>query len=160
MKNKFILCLFFVLPVLLSSCKKEAIDITGKKMAAYIDGKTWDTNVRATVLQNGVFVITGTSILDGILVITINGENPGTYNFSATSLQLSCLATYTPSALNPADTYASTSGKVILTKVDTQNKTISGTFEFTVVNATLDFKSIKSGVFNDISYEIKLPNIQ
>lgn len=146
--------MFFVaFATLLISCEKEK-DENGvtTKMTATIDNKSWEAELRVTKLQNDWFIITGTSVLGEVLTITVRGKSVGTYNFDASELTVSCLATYVPSALSPNTIYTSTSGKVQLSDVDTENNTISGTFEFTVVHNLTDIKTIKNGVFNNLKY--------
>lgn len=141
--------------VSLASCSKDGSS-SSTKMSALIDGKTWDSSIRVSLLQNGIFTITGTSLTGEIIAITINGSTTGTYTLSVLPVSTQCAATYKASATaSSSDIYASVSGKVVLTKVDLTSKLISGTFEFTMTlpSSLTSVKSITQGQFNDLSYQ-------
>ncbi|PZX20050.1 hypothetical protein LX69_00501 [Breznakibacter xylanolyticus] len=152
---KWVLGICVGMAVMLSSCSKDSDgNIIATKMSATIDGSGWSTISRVTVLTNGIFTITGTTALSESMVITIRGDETGTYELSANLNDLSgqCLCVYSTSLLPTADVFTSTEGVVTLTAVDTSAKTISGTFSFTVYNLTKGTKSIENGVFNNLSY--------
>jgi len=142
------LCLGLLMVV---GCSKDSI--LPVKMKATIDGASWTSTAQVTNKNSTGFIITGTSLLSGTtstLAITILGSTMGTYNVVATSNI--CAAVYTPNLTSTTNTYASTSGKVILTEVDASSKKISGTFQFTCRNTSLDEVSITSGEFTDLTY--------
>lgn len=125
-------------------------------MSATIDGKAWDSVIRTAVLQanTNIFIITGTSLTGEILEVTTYGITQGTYELSVGSLNAKCLGTYKASiSAGTSDIYASSSGTVVLTKVDKIAKKISGTFVFTLYcpNSVTPM-TVSNGVFNDLSY--------
>jgi hypothetical protein len=149
-----IMCAIVIMGV---SCKKDSSgNIIVTKMSATIDGKAWDSAIRTTVLQatTNTFIITGTSLTGEILEVTTYGTTQGTYELSVGSVSAKCLGTYKASiSSGTSDIYISTSGTVVLTKVDKTAKKISGTFVFSLycLNSKLT-KTVTNGVFNDLSY--------
>jgi hypothetical protein len=148
-----IICTIVVLGV---SCKKDSSGDVNNKMSATIDNKAWNSAIRTTVLQSNSnsFFITATSLTGEILEITINGTAVGTYELSVLPVRTQCLGTYKASiSTGTNDIYASTTGTVVLTKVDKVAKVISGTFTFKLycISSTVP-KTVSSGVFNDLSY--------
>jgi hypothetical protein len=140
------------------SCKKDSQgnNILGTKMSATIDGKAWDSAIRTTVLQtnSNTFIITATSLTGEILEVTTYGSTQGTYELSVGSVNAKCLGTYKASiSSGTSDIYISTSGTVVLNKVDKTAKKISGTFVFSLYCLnSLTPKTVTNGVFNDLSY--------
>lgn len=133
------------------SCKKEE---GASSMSAKIDGVSWSTITRVTRHQGTNFIITGTSATGTVIAVTVRGDEQKTYSFSASmdSVSAQCVAVYQPSITSPSeDNYFSRSGSVTLSEVDTENKKISGTFEFTVMNLE-DAKEITAGKFENLTY--------
>jgi hypothetical protein len=154
---KFLTKLLFLalFTVSLASCNKDSSSAP-TKMSALIDGKAWDSSIRVSLLQNGIFTITGTSLTGEVIAITINGVTTGTYNLSLLPPATQCAATYKASVTtSSSDIYVSESGKVVLTKIDQTAKLISGTFEFTLAlpSSLTTIKSITQGQFNDLQYQ-------
>jgi len=152
MKAKKLIGLCLGLVLVAMSCSKDSDSIIDTKMGAKIDGNSWSSITRVSVMAGETITITGTSTAD-VMVITINGITAKTYTLSIIPVSTECACVYQPSLISGEnDWYYSTSGTVTLTKVDTVNKKISGTFQFTVAKGLLSTKSITSGVFNDLSY--------
>jgi hypothetical protein len=146
--------IFLAVILLAGACKKDGTIAT--KMSATIDGKGWATIVRETVLvaSTNNLVITGTSSLGEILVVTVYGSTTGTYELTTSiPLKTDCLASFKSSitAANE-DIYISTTGKVVISKIDKTAKKVSGTFEFTLVRKLTETKSVTNGVFTDLTY--------
>jgi len=135
-------------------CKKDS-NILTTKMSATIDGKNWNSTTRVTVKNSTGFIITAqqvsTTLVTSSLVVRIGGFNTGTYNVIATNN--TCLGTYTPNIETATESYISATGTVNLTEVNTGDKTISGTFEFTCANLSLQTVSVASGSFKDLKYQ-------
>jgi hypothetical protein len=147
---KRLMVLLLIAGSVLSSCSKDSDSAT--KMGATIEGASWSPSLRVTNLTNDYFIITGTAT-NGVLVVTIKGTAVGDYNLSLTEQKTA--ATFKKSmTASGDDVYASATGKVSLTKVDTANKKISGTFQFTLTNTSLQTISITSGTFNDLSFTV------
>jgi hypothetical protein len=136
-----------------AGCKKDDNALT-TKMTATINGKSWVSTIRVTVKNDAGFIITATqvnsSLVTSELIIRINGFTSGTYNVIASSNN--CLATYTPDVTNASKSYVSATGIVTVTDINTSDKTISGTFEFTCSNLSLEMVPITNGSFTGLKY--------
>lgn len=154
MKN-LLIYVIVALTFIAGSCKKDSNDdgTPVTKMSCKINGTTWNSLTQITQYYDHKFIITGTSMDGKVIVITIFGDTKGTYNLQVGELESG--ATYSPSILS-TDIYASLSGSVVLSNVDTNNKKISGTFQFTAAKANeLNNQiSITNGEFSDLSYNI------
>jgi hypothetical protein len=147
---------FWAFILLVVSCKKDSNNNTvPTKMSATISGKQWESLTRTTILQtnSNVFVITGVSLSGEVLAVTIYGSTPGTYDLTiAIPIKAQCAGSYMPSVAS-SDVYLSSTGTVVLSKVDKTARKISGTFSFTLNKTISDTKSVTNGVFNDLLYE-------
>lgn len=154
--RKFILALAVAcVSIFSTSCEKDENGNPVYKMNATIDSKEWVAPIPAAVLTNGTLTITGTSVTGETILLTVNGEAAGTYEL-VTPLKMQCGATYKASlAATTADAFVSATGKVVITKFDTANKQVSGTFEFNLANTALAVKQIKNGSFNNVTYLVK-----
>ena len=153
MKKISFVILMICMVLLTGSCKKDSNGNTIYKMSASIDGKQWTALLPGGVHSSGYLVITGTSITGETMIITAKGDNTGTYELSVLPPKADCLGTYKATlSASAADTYASTSGKIVLTKFDKTNNLVSGTFEFTLANTALATKQITLGTFNDVTF--------
>lgn len=136
------------------------------KMSADIDGQTWNSAFRIstyTETEGGTsfFTITGTNGASAetgeYLNLIIRGNEVKSYNLSVTLVggEFECTANYKPSA-SGNEVYTGTQGTISLTKVDLENKKISGTFNFTVAKTGEPSvtKQISNGEFNDLTYQI------
>jgi hypothetical protein len=139
---------------LFAGCNKDN-SVISSKVTATIGGSSW-TSIAAAKKTSTSFIISGTqlssSLVTSELVITIKGLTTGTYKLSVLPVSTECLATYTPNILKPLVTYASTTGTVTLSEIDTDNQTISGSFNFTCANTSVETLSVESGKFTDVKY--------
>jgi hypothetical protein len=151
--KKVIISIVTILLVIISCTKDDNGNIVLPTMSALIDGEEWVSITRITVLENGKFIITGTSTTGQTLVITIFGTTEGLYELNTTSIKVG--AVYKESATaSAADAYASVTGEVNLTDVDTSKKRISGTYQFLVIRNVLNSFNITNGEFNNLFYTI------
>lgn len=134
------------------SCKKDSDGNTIYKMSATIDGKQWNALAPTGILTGGVLVITGISISGESVIVTVKGDMEKTYELNTPALKTECFATYKASLTGTDDSYASLTGKVILTKVDKTKNLVSGTFEFSVSKLSILTKQITKGEFNDVTF--------
>jgi hypothetical protein len=143
-----------LLSIIMFACSKDNNNLNLPVMSAAIDGTAWETITRATVQQDGKFVITGTSVTGKILIITIFGTQEGTYVLGTGSAQ--CAAVYKESATTSTeDAFASISGKVILTSANTTKHKISGTFQFSLIRQiTATPMVVADGKFENLLYTI------
>ena len=125
-------------------------------MTAKIDGAKWTSITRVTIQKSGIFLITGTSTDGQAIEVTVNGTTSGTYTLEASTSSPSaqCGSIYKPTINSTDSTYVSKSGKVIITNIDTENKLISGTFNFVVTKLDAT-KNITEGKFSDLAYQIQ-----
>ncbi len=141
------------------SCNKDSNGNTIYKMSASIDGKQWSTLTALGELSSGVLVITGVSSTGESIAVTVYGETKGSYTISVLPPMAQCLGTYKATiSQTSVDTYVSTTGKVLITKLDKTNKLASGTFEFTLINTVnmaLPQKQITVGAFTDVTFIIQ-----
>ena len=119
-------------------------------MSARVDGSDWNSALRVSVLEGGYLIITGTAADGKIISITIMGNDEGSYKLSILPVITEFAATYVKET-SVDGTYIATTGEVVLTKVDKQNKSISGEFFFTASNLTGPI-SVTNGIFTDIKY--------
>lgn len=150
---KTIVTLLLGVTLTFASCKKNS-DSTTPIVTATIGGTAWKATTRTAVLAGNTFTITASSLVTGqTMMININGITPGTYNLDPTNLSTGCSCTYNSTKLTGETfTYLGTQGTVTLTEVDTDNKTISGTFSFTVYNITKGTLDITNGSFSNLEY--------
>jgi len=150
--SKVTLLVLFTGVLLISSCEKD--NPLGYKMTATIDGSSFNSLVTLAYIQDNKMIIEGTSVNGKIIVLTVSGINPGTYALSANPPLTQFAAVYKESAtVSTEDTWASVSGNISLTSVDTNAKTISGTFSVKMkkdlTNTTLE---ISNGSFTAVKY--------
>ena len=125
-------------------------------MSATIDGSSWSTVTRASkhFASTNMFTITGTSMSGEVLVITIRGDEEGSYS-SSTSIDSASAqvgAVFQPDATSPAeDNFVSKSGSVTISKIDSENNRISGSFSFSLTKLS-EAKSVTNGEFTDLKY--------
>lgn len=133
--------------------KDEEGKIIWPAMSAVIDGVEWNSATRVNVLEEGKFIITGTSLDGKSLSITIFGSAEGVYELNLTSTKVA--AVYKESInMTTEDAYISVSGEVELTEVDTSRKKISGTFSFIVVRNLTNTINITEGEFTNLTYTV------
>lgn len=172
-KIKFIASVFLILASFsLTSCDVEPIDgaldpndfdnpTNGPAVfKADFSGSTWTaTEVQAVVSTN--FITIGATRADGsTFAILVNASVPGTYPANAN------IVAYTPAtsefgywSIDPENDTADT-GSVIITRIDTVNNTVSGTFSYRGFWSDLTSTAIipvdfTNGVFTNIPY---IPN--
>jgi len=144
--------IFLIATLLFAACSKDdGLSDLFPGMSAKIDGEQWSTITRVTVLENNKFVITGTSATGKSLAITINGQTEGTYAVNLLSINK---AVYKETVnTSTEDAFIAVSGEIVLTEVNTSDKKISGTFNFSVVRANpATTISITEGVFTNLKY--------
>ena len=146
--------------LILGSCSKDSTSfLPESKTKATIDGASWNSTTQVAYKNITGFIITATqisttSLTTSTLVFTLVGSGTGDYDVLSTSTK-HFVAIYTPNISEPTATFTSTKGTVSLTEIDTANKTISGTFNFTCASLALVpvLKTVSSGTFTKISYQ-------
>ncbi len=149
MKKIFFLLLLAV--VIFSCSKDDDGNIFKASMSALIDDEEWNSVTRLTILEEGKFIITGTSLNGKILTVTIGGTTEGIYELSLSSAMAG--AVYKESAsMSIEDAYVSATGEVNLTDVNNSKKRISGTFSFIAIRNLTNTINITEGEFKDLLY--------
>ena len=135
------------------------------KMTATIDGQQWSSVARVATYTSteagDIITITATSGVTAatgeFLNLIIRGSELRTYDLTITLVgsEFECTANYKPDA-SGTDIYTGQSGTITLTKFDSVNKKISGTFSFTVakVGELTTTKQITNGTFTDLVYQV------
>ena len=148
---KKILFLFVAALVIFSCSKDDDGNIFKASMSALIDDEEWNAVTRVTILEEGKFIITGTSLNGKILTVTIGGTTEGIYELSLSSAMAG--AVYKESAsMSIEDAYVSATGEVNLTDVNNSKKRISGTFSFIAIRNLTNTINITEGEFKDLLY--------
>jgi len=156
---------------LLVSCRKETSIENGSGLGgsfmANIDGVQWiaaDSTKGASILQ-GMINLSGISSDHRHLSITLDDTVPGVYTLSQASVSLGAYADNDSISLyafttNEGQDTSQAGGQVIVTAIDTINKTLSGTFSFKVYR-DIDHrqKNITNGVFYKLPYLSSLPPV-
>jgi len=147
----------------MASCSKpnpgNLTPAASPNMTTYIDGKAWSAKAGG-VIQFGMMNVTGIQSSDGqTITISLTGTTTGTYMLGP---GLNNAAAYKPDSGSNTVAFStgvdSTTGQVVITSIDSKNKTMSGTFYFTVERATDNKKhTMTSGKFTNIPYTGSLP---
>jgi len=165
MKKGFRLLLTALLLISLSvlnSCNKDSLPSLNCK----VDGDTWvslfrSTTMGATDVGDGfMFIATdGTSQDEGAyLAMLVRGNTVKEYDLKValTGGQLECAAFWMPNGIAATDSkkYVGRSGKISITAIDTDKKTISGTYSFELSTdvAGTDKVVITEGKFANLKY--------
>ncbi|HEX9514282.1 MAG TPA: DUF6252 family protein [Puia sp.] len=149
------------------SCRKETSmehkDGLAGTFTANIDGVGWiaaDSTKGASILL-GMINISGISMDNKQLSITLNDTMPGVYKLSQVSASLAAYADSSNSyafTTNQGNDTSQAGGLVTVTEIDRVNKTLSGTFAFKVYrDIDKHQKTITEGVFYKLPYVTTLP---
>ena len=143
-----IIVLFF-----LGCTKDEEGNILWPTMSALIDNEEWNTATPLGVLEEGKFIINGTSLDGKSLSITIFGTTEGKYELNLTSTKVA--AVYKESInMTTEDAYISVTGEVDLTVVNNSKKSLSGTFSFIMVRNLTNNINITEGKFSNVIFTV------
>lgn len=176
MRLSSIFLITFCALVLITSCQKE-IDfdannpanpnppssVTGNLKAKF-NGTQWNANKAAGASRfAGLINITGYSTDRKILTITLTDS--GVHKYILSDVTMNAAALIDSNDANPYSfvsnqgTYPSTSGgEVIISKIDTAKKTMSGTFSFKVYrDMDSSMKTVTEGSFTDLAYATSMP---
>lgn len=153
----------------MASCRKEmSIEHPGGMagtFTAVIDGTQWiaaDSTKGASILQ-GMINISGISVDNKQLSITLNDTVTGVYQLSQVSASLAAYADNDSSnsyayTTNEGQDSSQAGGLVTVTEIDKVNHTISGTFSFKVYRDIDNHqKTITAGVFYKLPFATTLP---
>jgi hypothetical protein len=161
------LCLIVIAGLSIASCSKEKSvekntggsgSLVNGVLKMKIDGQQWvaDAAAGATV-ESGIIGIYGISKDKKQFVITLSGTASGTYKLDQVLLNAAALTDSNDTNLNAFASNQGDStqagGTVIITKIDQDKKTISGTFQIKVFRE-MDNKGkvLTEGIFEDLSF--------
>jgi hypothetical protein len=124
-----------------------------------IDTKEMAIITRKAVMTNDIVTITGTTLGLDVVNISVRATKEGKYEFTIKDLndpKFQCLGTIETSYTNSEGEvknafFTSNRGTVVLTKVDTAKKIVSGTFEFDLFSGDV-YKTIRKGKFENLKY--------
>jgi len=165
MKLRILLVLFIAVIFSFNSCEKdEDGNIIFPSMTATVDGTAKNFIFRSTSKVgitdglDGIVIIatTGAEQKDGeYLTMLIRGAKLGEYNLDialSSSAKFQCEAIYRPGGDGDSTIYKGKTGTITITKMD--EKYISGTFDFSMVNSVLDTetKTVSNGKFENLRY--------
>jgi hypothetical protein len=175
MKMKYLSIAGAILVCFFAGCSKELSyekpggsspsDSTASNFTAVINGKPWaavDSLQGATIL-GGFINIAGISSDNKVINITLNDTIAGTYHLSPTTTSVISYVDNGSSNTNAFTTNqgadsSQSGGTVVVSSVNTSNKTISGTFQCKVLRAQDNQQfNITQGVFTNIPYTTQLP---
>ena len=154
-----LICMAVVMILFSDGCKKA--EELFPSMSAKIDGTEWSAITKVTTMQSAQFLINGTSSSGEVINVTVFGTSEGTYLLefntdTSISVKTQFSGLYKPKgAVSDSSNYIAKEGTVVLSKVDTENKTVSGTFNFTARKTSLTDTStvnITDGKFEDLKY--------
>ncbi len=173
LKHLLILSIFMGL---LTGCGKELSEENGNlpgntgpgqvtgDFRAKINGEQWVANKAAAAARiSGLINLTGLSTQGRLLTITLTDSGAKTYTLDENSINF---AAYVDSTETNRDNYSTiqsdvdslAGGTVTISRLDTVNKTISGTFTFKVYRQQDNKKkSFTEGVFTNLSYSTTMP---
>ncbi len=153
---------------LLFSCNKEPdeekpdeeteTEIKTVGMNAKIDGESWEANEYSAYVNNGVINITGDK--DGeTITITLLDDIEGNYSLSQNSDHSSAYIPYSHAVSYTSNGNAYAGGNVNIESINTNDTTITGTFEFDLYKAySGDSVAITEGSFYKIKYKTSIPS--
>jgi hypothetical protein len=156
--------LFLGIGLLFNNCDKVNDILALPTMSAKVNTVSWTAVFTNAIMYiaNDYISITGTPEIsenaDQLINITVNQRVEGTYEFETGTIKDDCKIIYLKTAgatYGSTDFYQSTIATVTITKIDTEKKTVSGTFTGTLyeTSASTDFVRITEGKFDNIPYE-------
>lgn len=125
-------------------------------MTAQVDGSPWTATTKSAQISNGLINVTGIAANGHVITLTLLDEVEGTYDLFSASEGAAAYQTST-NPTDPSWVSHDSGGTVIVSSINTSNKTISGTFEFVGSRQSDNsVRVISSGQFN-VPYLTELP---
>lgn len=174
MKSLNLLLIFAVLISLFIGCGKELSEENGNQpgapgqvtgdFRAKINGEQWVANKVANASRMSGFIsLGGLSTQGRLLTITLTDSGAKTYTLNSNSLNFAAYVDSTETntnsyTTNQSDQDSLAGGTLTISRIDTVNKTISGTFAFKVYRLQDNKKKIfTEGIFTNLSYGTVMP---
>jgi hypothetical protein len=148
-------------PVFLENWEENNPDVTGGSFQVNIDGQQFTAAFAQAAFEQGILNISGGSSNTGgsVVAVTAMGSQEGTYTAQQTSIMyipdVAEQLFYANIDINaePGNNY---NGSIIITDIDTVNKTVSGTFSGTVYWSVpgddMEPVVLTGGTFTDVPY--------
>ena len=132
---------------------------------AVVDGSPWvaSDSAKGAIILGNVINISGISVDNRQLSITLQDTVTGVYKLNQTSISIAAYADIDSAdiyafATNQGSDTSQAGGQVTITEIDKVNKTLSGTFAFKAFrNIDGHQKHITAGVFYKLPYTNSLP---
>ena len=167
MKNHITFLLFavFLLSTLFISCEKEGSNETGNLLdttvvagifKAKLNGHQWVANKYAYAIRDSGFIyVRGINLAGNSINLLLNDNGVGRYSLSSSTTAVANLidsAGKMYTSFGSTDT-AQAGGVVVITSIDTSNKTMNGTFSFNLLSVS-DSSVIRvtEGSFTNMHY--------
>lgn len=147
MKKLLLACLMMSVLALSISCKKDKDDEPKAGISFKVDGKAWQSTTALAQRAGGVTQIAATNA-DGTLqfLVAINGTGTFSANDEIMMTYQAGMKTYF------ADEELDPDAKIIITKYDTANSIIEGTFSFKAYDMEGNFVNITEGKITALSF--------
>lgn len=165
LQKSFMAIFIAVLMISMNSCDSKDVDIL-PSMKATVDGEAWTSLFRLSKVTEDAtqpnIVITGTptasETADKTIILTTFGIEAGTYTFGTTAFLTECTVAYkkTADAADGEDNYyVAYDATIVITKIDKENKKLSGTFKASLRSTgnLADEIIISNGTFENLNYQ-------
>lgn len=141
--------------------ESEQVNLEAGTFQVDFDGQTFKADNTVATVLNDVINISGIKTNTGeAIILTVFGNSIGTYKLGVTQNQVELNSASLAENGNvwPSVTdFVTSQGEIIITELDEENKTITGTFFFTGHNPiTMSSKVFENGSFTKIPYEASL----
>jgi hypothetical protein len=153
---------FLGISLLFNNCDKDKSVEVLPLMSAKVDNEDWSSVFTNAVMymQEDYISIVGTpgsaENADKSIQILVNKRQEGTYVFEVSNID-ECMIYYTKTAgatYGSSDFYQALMATVTISKIDTEKKTVSGTFSGTLYeDATSGYINITDGKFENMPYQ-------
>lgn len=152
-----VLFVLFTTSILICCSKDSDNDsnsVAPGSMSCTLDNDTWTTDdVGATIIQ-GRINVSGVHPDESNIVVSVNGDQEGTYIPDFQNHAVSYNVTLNGSTTVYTSQVASnnTTAEIVISEINTSEQTISGTFQSKVANNSSQELEIMDGQFKDIPY--------
>lgn len=156
-KNLWAVCA--ALLFLAASCEEDIPDPTSSgspfvytgDMYALVSNRPWDASRSAASFSNGVLTIFGSPENGTALQIQLDDTLPGTYVLDSTGVNSAWY--FTDSADYISKGRSNATGSITITRYDSQNKVLEGSFDLVLVNSfTGSSITIEDGIFKKVEF--------
>jgi len=151
--------ILFILVVLsLMACHKESVTNPPWEITANIDGRPWKANQQIfSHIIGGYIMISGSDSSGRSINLSLKGSVAGTYplgkNRESSASYSDSLSDTPLFSTGWSNDTTLAGGTVVITSINTSNRTITGTFSFNAYNDSLGYnKAITQGVIRNLPF--------